>query len=278
MSQQLLCLTSISALSGNRGKEKELSHPEGDAPPQNDKDREDSRTCALSRRAMPKEAMIRFVAGPDGALVPDIRARLPGRGVWVEATREAVSQAARRKIFSRGLKTGLSVSPSLADDVEALLLRDMLQALALANKAGAVVTGFGKVEDLLARRDGKISTAALLHASEAAQDGRRKLAQALNRGRQTLQDGHIPPPDTIPVIDWIAGEDLDLALGRIHVIHAALVAGTGSDGFMTRWRRLDRYRMADTSTPSTDVSATMASRTDGPSGEAHDDRAITGQE
>lgn len=255
-----------------------MSRPEGDAPLQNDKDREDSRTCALSRRAMPKEAMIRFVAGPDGTLVPDIRARLPGRGVWVEAAREAVSQAARRKIFPRGLKAGVSVSPSLADDVDALLLRDMLQALALANKAGAVVTGFGKVEDLLARRDGKVSVAALLHASEAAPDGRRKLAQAMNRGRQTLQDGHIPPPDTIPVIDWIAGEDLDLALGRIHVIHAALVAGSGSDGFMTRWRRLARYRTMDTSAPSTDVVGSVAPETDGPRDETAGGKAIEGQE
>lgn len=245
--------------------------------------REDSRTCALSRRAMPREAMIRFVAGPDNVLVPDIRARLPGRGVWIEATREAVAQAARGKVFARGLKTGVKVPASLADDVEALLFRDALQALALANKAGAVVTGFGKVEDLLARKDeraraGKVKVAALVHAREAAQDGRRKLAQALHRGRQTLQESHIPPPDEVPVIDCFGGEDLDLALGRTHVIHAALVAGTGSDGFMTRWRRLARYRMTEFSTPSTEVVATMALPTEGPSGETIDGKAILGQE
>lgn len=228
--------------------------------------------------------MIRFVAGPGNGLVPDIRARLPGRGVWVEATRDAVSEAARRKIFARGLKTGVAVPASLADDVDALLLRDTLQALALANKAGAVVTGFGKVEDLLAQHGGggRTRVAALVHAAEAAADGRRKLAQALHRGRQggdsALQQGHIGPPDDIPVIDCFGGKDLDLALGRTHVIHAALVAGTGSDGFMTRWRRLARYRMMEFSTPGTAAPATMASPAGGPSGEAIDGKAILGQE
>ncbi len=259
-----------------------MSRPASEASPKTESDRrdggEDSRSCALSRRAMPREAMIRFVAGPDDTLVPDIRARLPGRGVWIEATRDAVAQAARGKVFARGLKTGVKVPATLAADVDALLARDTLQALALANKAGAVITGFGKVEDVLAQHGGKIRVAALVHALEAAPDGRRKLAQALHRGRQTLQDGHISSPDAVPVIDCFGGEDLDLALGRIHVIHAVLVAGTGSDGFMTRWHRLARYRMTDISTPSTEDFATMAPPADGPSGEAIDGKAILGQE
>lgn len=240
--------------------------------------REDARTCALTRKAMPKEAMIRFVVGPDNVVVPDIRARLPGRGVWIEATRQAISQAVRRKTFARSLKTGVTVSITLADEVDALLSRDVLQALALANKAGAVVTGFGKVEELLARRDGKVTVAALIHAQEAAPDGRRKLAQALHRDRPTLQGGHIPPPDCVPVIDCFGGEELDLALGRTHVIHAGLVAGTGSDGFMTRWQRLARYRITDTSTPPAEASAAMAPEKAGPAGEAIHGKAILGQE
>lgn len=210
---------------------------------------EDSRTCALSRQPMAKEAMIRFVAGPDDILVPDIRAKLPGRGVWIEATREVVSQAVRRKIFSRALKTSVKVSAALADDIEALLSRDVMQALALANKAGTVVTGFGKVEELAARSDGKVRLAAVIHASEAAVDGRRKIAQALFRSQRTLQEGHSAKLDAVPIIDCFEGAHLDLALGRIHVIHAALVAGAGSDGFMTRWHRLARYRMTELSTP-----------------------------
>lgn len=231
--------------------------------PAREESREDSRTCALSRQPMPKEAMIRFVAGPDNTLVPDIRARLPGRGVWIEATRDAIARAMRAKTFARGLKTGVKVPPTLAEDVEALLERDVLQALALANKAGAVVTGFGKVEELAARGDGKATIAALIHAREAAEDGRRKLSQALHRGRRTLQDSHIPSPDVVPIIDCFESAHLDLALGRTHVIHAALVAGSGSDGFMTRWRRLARYRMMEFSTPSNEASATSPTQPEG---------------
>lgn len=247
---------------------------EGDLPAREDSSRreEDSRTCALSRRPMAKEAMIRFVAGPDGSVVPDIRARLPGRGVWIEATREAVSEAVRRKTFARSLKAGVKASPTLADDVEGLLCRDVLQALSLANKAGAAVTGFGKVEALAANPDGRTSIAALLHAREAAPDGRRKLAQALHRG-------HNERSDTIPIIDCFEGSHLDLALGRTHVIHAALVAGSGSDGFMTRWHRLARYCMTGFSTPRHEAHATSVTpQTGGASGGEPAGEAIMGQE
>ncbi|MGI6246311.1 MAG: RNA-binding protein [Pseudochelatococcus sp.] len=249
----------------------ERHDPAGEDSRQEDSRREDSRTCALSRRPMAKEAMIRFVAAPDRTVVPDIRARLPGRGVWIEATREAVAAAARGKTFARGLKAGVKVSATLADDVEALLRRDALQALALANKAGAVVTGFGKVE-ALAAAEGKAVIAALIHAREAAPDGRRKLAQALRRG-------HNERSDAVPVIDCFEGSHLDLALGRTHVIHAALVAGSGSDGFMTRWHRLARYSTTGFSTPPSEASAAAETGSEEPErGGKPDDEAIMGQE
>lgn len=240
--------------------------------------REDNRSCAVSRQPMAKEAMIRFVVGPDDTLVPDIRARLPGRGVWIEATRATVLQAMRGKTFSRALKSNVKVTATLADDIEALLCRDVMQALALANKAGAVVTGFGKVEELAARVDGKVKIAAVIHAREAAADGRRKIAQALFRGRQPLQERHNREPDAVPVIDCFEGAHLDLALGRIHVIHAAVVAGSGSDGFMTRLQRLARYRMTELSTP-TEASNTPANPQGGEmTGGKLADQAILGQE
>ncbi|MEF3367828.1 DUF448 domain-containing protein, partial [Methylocystis sp. 9N] len=109
------------------------------------------RTCIVTRRPQPPEAMIRFVRGPDGALAPDIRARLPGRGVWVTARADLVAQAARKKLFARSLKTQIETAPELAEEVDRLLEADCLQMLALANKAGVVVAGFGKVADALAR-------------------------------------------------------------------------------------------------------------------------------
>ena len=191
------------------------------------------RSCLVTRAVLPPEAMIRFVAGPDGAVVPDLRARLPGRGAWVTATRSAVAEAARRGLFKRAFKRGdLAVAPDLADALDAMLARDLLAALSLANKAGAVVTGFAKVEAAVGDKAG---IAALIHAAEAAEDGRRKLGQALRRrGLETMF--------AIPVIDDLSNAELGVALGRDHVIHAALVAGAGSTGCLARWRRLRAFR------------------------------------
>jgi predicted RNA-binding protein YlxR (DUF448 family) len=199
---------------------------------------EPERTCIVTRQAAPPEELIRFVVGPDGQVVPDLKGKLPGRGAWVTATAEVVAQAVKRRAFSRAFKEEVRAAPDLAEQIEEALRRDLKQALSLANKAGAVVSGFTKVEVAI-REQG---VAALLHAAEAAEDGRRKLGQAL---RKRYGDAI----SAIPVIADIPGEELDLALGRSHVIHAGLVAGAGSDGFLARWRRLRSYRglAADTS-------------------------------
>jgi uncharacterized protein len=196
---------------------------------------EPERTCIVTREVRPPAEMIRFVVGPEETVVPDLKGKLPGRGAWVTATRRAVDEAVRRRLFGRAFKAEVATPSDLGAAIDEALLRDLRQALALANKAGAVVSGFAKVEALLRAEP----VAALIHASEAAADGRRKLAAAL-RGRLQNQAGD--PISGLPVIDVLSGSDLDLALGRPNVIHAALVAGAGSDGFLTRWRRLSRFR------------------------------------
>jgi uncharacterized protein len=163
--------------------------------------------------------------------VPDLKGKLPGRGAWVTATAEAVREAVKRRAFTRAFKAEVRAAPDLAERIEEALRRDLKQALSLANKAGAVVSGFTKVETAI--EDGTI--AALLHAAEAAEDGRRKLAGALRKRHGDAISG-------IPVIAELTGEELDLALGRSHVIHAGLVAGAGSGGFLARWRKLCTYR------------------------------------
>lgn len=192
---------------------------------------EPQRTCIATREVRSPDELIRFVLGPDGDVVPDLRRKLPGRGVWVSARRDAVETAAKRRLFARSLKTAAVASEGLADAIDVALVIDLRQALALANKAGQVVTGFQKVESAI----GSGSVVALVHAAEAAEDGRRKIAQALRR--RLGGDA-----ESIPVIDSMSGDDLDLALGRSRVIHAALVAGAGSRGFLERWRRLCVFR------------------------------------
>ncbi len=185
------------------------------------------RTCIVTRRPQPPEAMIRFVRGPDGALAPDIRARLPGRGVWVTARADLVAQAAQKRMFSRSLKTQVEAAPQLAEDVDKLLEDDCLQMLALANKAGAVVAGFGKVADTLSRA----GAAALIEASDGGEDGKRKLAQAARRADSAP-----------PIVGLFSSLQLDLALGRTNVIHAALAESGPTAAFLARCRRLAAYR------------------------------------
>ncbi|CAO4168345.1 RNA-binding protein [Methylorubrum populi] len=194
--------------------------------------REPVRTCIVTREALLPKKMIRFVRGPDGRVVPDLRARLPGRGAWVSANRASVEAAVKRRAFNRAFKTSeVKVDPDLADQVAEGLRTDLRQALALANKAGCVVTGFGKVESAILGSEG---VAALIHASDAMPDGRRKLAAALRRR-------YGDAISRIPVVDDLSNAELDMALGRDHVIHAALIAGAGTTGCLARWRRFRTF-------------------------------------
>jgi predicted RNA-binding protein YlxR (DUF448 family) len=189
------------------------------------------RTCLVTRRKGSPDAMIRFVVGPEGQVVPDLRRRLPGRGVWVTASADTMAQAQRKGAFARGFRKPVTVSQTLAADVDALLEREALQALSLANKAGLVITGFAKVEaEIAAHR-----LAGLVHARDGGDDGVRKLTQALLRhhGEAALR---------WPRVRLFGSDQLDLALGRTNVIHAALKTGAASDSFLSRCRALAVYR------------------------------------
>lgn len=193
------------------------------------------RTCIVTRLAQAPDAMIRFVLGPDGAVVPDLRARLPGRGAWVSARREAVAAAVKKRAFVRAFKDPGATAPAdLPDRIAAALRADLRQAIALANKAGCLVAGFAKVEAAIGAPPG---VAAVIHASDASPDGRRKLAAALYRR-------HGDAISRVPIVDDLSEDELDMALGRDHVIHAALVAGVGAAGCLARWRRLRSFEGA----------------------------------
>ncbi|WP_298425720.1 RNA-binding protein [Rhodoblastus sp.] len=204
----------------------EQDRSEPDAPP---KGAAPERSCLVTRRTGAPDELIRFVLGPDHAVVPDLRRKLPGRGVWVGLSKTLVAQAVKKQLFSRGLKEKAVAAPDLPDLVDSLMLREALQGLALANKAGLVVTGFAKVEAAIAA--GKV--AALVHAAEGADDGKRKLRQALRR-----RFGDATPPE----FNLISGEALDAALGRGNVVHVAVGAGPGAKVFLASARRLALYR------------------------------------
>jgi len=194
------------------------------------------RMCVATRTVRPVADMIRFVVGPDGEAVPDLKRKLPGRGVWVTATQDALSDAVKRKALARGFKREVRLPADLVARTGELLERAALDALAMAGKAGLVATGFTRVEAALARE----KVVALLHAAEAAADGVRKLDAALRRRLEH---------DPIVTIGILTSAQLDLAFGRPNVVHAALLAGPPSDTFLARLQRLERFRSGELSRP-----------------------------
>lgn len=196
------------------------------------------RSCALTRKVRPVEEMIRFVAGPDGVLVPDLKRRLPGRGVWITASRDAVAEAQKKKVFSRALKDGgVRIEGDLAGQVDNLLERSALNAVSLARKAGEVLAGFSKVEAALRGQE----VIGLVQARDGGDDGARKLA-AIARAR-------FADAGTCRMIGCFTSTQLDLALGRSNVIHAALLAGRAGENALVRIEELERFRSGSDNDP-----------------------------
>jgi predicted RNA-binding protein YlxR (DUF448 family) len=194
------------------------------------------RMCAVSREVREIDELIRFVVAPSGEVIPDLKRKLPGRGLWISASRRTVAEAVRRHQFSKGFKREVRVAPTLPADTEALLVRSATEALAMAAKAGQVVSGFSKVEGLL--EQGKAE--ALIHASDGAADGIRKLDAIAGQRSRNIGESR-----DFSIVTVLTSAELDLALGRSNVIHAALLAGPASKTFLSRCQVLVRYRMAD---------------------------------
>lgn len=189
------------------------------------------RTCIVTRERAEPDELIRFVVGPDSAVVPDLKRNLPGRGCWVTADRLHVDRAVSRKAFARALKTDVVVPPDLGEMVDRLLVRSALGALGLARKAGAVALGAAKVE--AAVRSGK--ALGVLHADQAAEDGIRKITQA----RRAVEHAGGPAISAYKLFSEI---ELGLALGGTNVIHAAVLASEAGKAAMKRMVALNRYR------------------------------------
>ena len=189
------------------------------------------RHCALTRTLKPVDEMVRFVIGPGSHTVPDINRKLPGRGLWITGTRAAIEEAIKGNVVARSFKQNVRVAAELAATTERLLERSALDALAIVGKAGQVIGGFAKVEAAIGRDDVR----ALIHAADAAADRKRKLDAALQR--KTHEKSR-----EIAIVELFSGAQLDLALNRPNVVHAALLAGPVSDTFLARVRRLERFR------------------------------------
>ncbi len=177
--------------------------------------------------ARDETGLIRFVTGPGGEVVPDLARKLPGRGFWVEARREALDLAVKKGAFARAAKAPLKAAPDLSDRVEALLARQCLQNLGLAQRAGALTSGYERVRAAVASGE----AAWIIEASDGASDGRGKIL-ALAR--------HSPQPPK--VCGAFTADELSLALGRGHAIHTAFLAGRWAERWGEALGRLAGFR------------------------------------
>ncbi len=189
-----------------------------------------NRKCIVTGKSGDADALLRFVAGPEGEVVPDIRRKLPGRGCWVTGTRDHVEQAVAKKLFSRGLKSKVNAAPDLADKVESLLHSAAVQSLVMARKAGDATSGSMQVDKAV--RSGR--ALAVLHAVEAAPDGVRKIDQAR---RATV---HLGGPET-KTFTALTLEQMSFAFGGGNVIHAAVLDGGAGSAALRRLELLARY-------------------------------------
>ena len=184
------------------------------------------RTCIVTRAVLPEEKLVRFVVDPQGQVIPDVAAKLPGRGFWVSADRATLERAVAKGHFSRAAKAPVAVAVDIVNRVETLLVERMCGDLGLARRAGQLVLGFDNVARALA---GASPPAVLIEASDGADDGRRKLRGMAKAG-------------AVDVVDCLTRAEMSLALGRENVVHAALKSGRLSERLGTDARRLGGFR------------------------------------
>ena len=190
------------------------------------KDRDDpERKCIVTGEVQPKAGLIRFVVGPETQIIPDILEKLPGRGIWVAADRDALEKAIAKGLFARSAKQPVTVPDGLVEQVERQLARHVVNLIALTRKSGRAVAGFEKVKGWLAEGRAKV----LFQASDGSERGKGKL--------WTPEGGR-----------WfgvLTSSEMGLAFGRESVIHGALAAGGLSTRVVEEATRLSGLRGID---------------------------------
>lgn len=191
------------------------------------------RMCIVTRESGSPETLLRFVAAPDGTIVPDLKRALPGRGCWVSPSREAVDRAVAKKLFARALKRDVKADPALGSAVDRLLVAQLIGMMNMARKAGQFITGAAKVE--AAVRSGE--AIAVFHSLDAAADGVRKIDQA--RKAWHLGTG---ADAEVPAFHLLTGAELEEQMGQNAFIHACVLAGQAGEGVVKRATLLETYR------------------------------------
>jgi len=192
-------------------------------PPRSRHVREPERRCLVTRARHPARRMLRFVVGPDGTIVPDVAASLPGRGLWLTAARDIVERARVKGRFAKAAGMPVAVDEDLADRIERMLARRCLDQIGLARRAGAAVAGHGKVRAMLAAGNAGL----LLLASDGAPDGVARM-RAAGTG--------------MPVVELFTGDELGQVFGRENTVFAAIAKGAFAARLADEAHRLGGFR------------------------------------
>jgi uncharacterized protein len=185
------------------------------------------RRCIATGAVRDRAVLLRLVVDPDGMVVPDVEARLPGRGLWLTPRRDIVERALAKRLFARAARRPVAVAPELADRIESLLARRCGELLGLARRAGCAVAGFDKISEAVRR--GRVEL--LLEALDGAADGRRRLAAMARE---------------IPAASVLTAVELGAAFGRERVVHAAVGSGALAARLLAELSRLAGMRPAAT--------------------------------
>ncbi|WP_340265129.1 DUF448 domain-containing protein [Sphingobium mellinum] len=202
------------------------------------------RKCILSGDRADPETLIRLAVGPDGQVLPDIRAKAPGRGAWIGVPRAdletALAKGKLKGALARAFKTGeLQIPDALPAMIEDGLRKALLDRLGLEARASMVLTGSEKID--VACRKGQVQL--LLHASDAAADGNRKLDQALRVGQEA--EGS----DLAGIVLPVDRQALSMAMGRDNVVHIAVTDSRAASRLRAAIGRLESYLGCATEAP-----------------------------
>ncbi len=194
------------------------------------------RKCILSGDRADPETLVRLAVGPEGQVLPDIRAKAAGRGAWIGVSRgeleTALAKGKLKGALARAFKdSDLQIPGDLPAMIESGLRKTLLDRLGLESRASMLLTGSEKID--VACRKGQVRL--LLHAADAAADGNRKLDQALRVGREaegTDLAGTVLPVDR---------EALSMAMGRDNVVHIAVTDSRAASRLRAAIGRLESY-------------------------------------
>ena len=193
------------------------------------------RRCIITRERLPKERMIRFVVGPGRVLVPDLIATLPGRGIWLSASRDVLETARAQgglgRAFARAARGPVTVPPDLPAVLEAALIRRIGELLGLARRAGQAVAGFDKAREFM--RTGRARL--VLQASDGSAGERARFLSGAE--------------DSVVVLAPVSAAVLGRVFGRDHVVHVAISVGRLGERLAVEAGRLIELRGDDQDKP-----------------------------